>query len=730
MAAFGVTTPTISIVLSVFMGGLALGSWLAGQMSFRFATVSCPRAIRFYAFAELLIALSSISVPYLLRTGQELLAGFGGNIHWASWGYHVAAGFCIAAALVPFCIAMGATFPLAMYSIQRSALPDSERSFSYLYLSNVLGAATGTIVSGLFLIELVGFRRTLFVAGALNLLIAAAATALSFRIEQAPVTAVQRPRPATAQSALSAGKSLLALLFLSGLTSMAFEVVWVRQFTPFLGTVVYAFATILTIYLVATFLGSIIYRKWSSSGSAWVDRGWAGAVWFAVGCFALLPLIGADPRLGVAPIPVIRAFSVGRVIIGIAPFCAAVGFLTPALVDRWSSGNPHRAGSAYAVNVLGCIIGPLVASFFLLPWIGERKTLLALSALLLAVGVIAVATRVSHSSSGKSRRAGPVAAMSAFAAGIVLIITLTRDFESVFVNAVVRRDATATVIATGEGRNKHLLVNGSGMTALITITKIIAHLPLAISEERPKNVLVICFGMGTSFRSATTWGIPVTAVELVPGVPSLFGFYHEDASEVLKRPGIGIVIDDGRRFLKRTREVYDVITVDPPPPTESAGTSLLYSREFYAAARRHLRPGGILQQWFPPTTERTLVSAVARSIKDSFPNVSVFGAYDLWGLHFIASDRPIPQVTADELADRMPPAAARDIVEWEVGYIPAGIFSILLQQEVPVDALIALDPNAPALTDDRPVNEYYFLRRGKSFGLMLPRPSNQTEGLK
>ena len=727
MAAFGVTTATISIVLSVFMGGLALGSWLAGQMSSRFGTVSAPRALRFYAFAELLIALSSVCVPYLLRTGQGLLSGVGGNIQWASWDYHVVSGFCIAAALVPFCIAMGATFPLAMYSIQRSALPDSERSFSYLYLANVLGAATGTIVSALFLIELVGFRRTLFVAGALNLLVAAAATALSFRIERAPVTAVQPPGPAEALNTLFVGNSLLALLFLSGLTSMAFEVVWVRQFTPFLGTVVYAFATILTIYLLATFLGSVIYRRWSSSGSPRVDRRWVGAVWFAAGCFALLPLIGADPRLGVAPIPVIRALSVGRVIIGIAPFCVAVGFLTPALVDRWSSGNPRRAGSAYAVNVVGCIIGPLVASFFLLPWIGERKTLLVLSALLLAVGVIAIATRGSHSSSERSGQVGPVAVMSAFAAGIVLIVTLTRDFESVFANSVVRRDATATVIATGEGRNKHLLVNGSGMTALVTITKIIAHLPLAISKERPKNVLVICFGMGTSFRSATTWGIPVTAVELVPAVPGLFGYYHEDAADVLQRTGARIVIDDGRRFLERTREVYDVITVDPPPPTEAAGTSLLYSREFYAAARRRLRSGGILQQWFPPTTERTLVSAVARSIKDSFPHVRVFGAYDLWGLHFIASDRPIPQVTADELADRMPPVAARDIVEWETGYIPAGIFSILLQQEVPVETLIALDPNAPALTDDRPVNEYYFLRRGKSFELMLPEASQQME---
>src|SRR6185437_834511 len=96
-----------------------------------------------------------------------------------------------------------------------------------------------------------------------------------------------------------------------------------------------------------------------------------------------------------------------------------------------------------------------------------------------------------------------------------------------------------------------------------------------------------------------TWDVKTTAVELVPSVKKAFGYYHADAESVLKNPLGLIVIDDGRRFLKRTSDMFDVVTIDPPPPVEAAGSSLLYSTEFYQLLQKRLSPGGILQQWFP-----------------------------------------------------------------------------------------------------------------------------------
>src|SRR5207249_10768123 len=142
-----------------------------------------------------------------------------------------------------------------------------------------------------------------------------------------------------------------------------------------------------------------------------------------------------------------------------------------------------------------------------------------------------------------------------------------------------------------------LLVNGYGMTVLSPSTKYMVHLPLAFLGRSPRNGLVICFGMGTSFRSMLSWSIPTTAVELVPSVPAMFSFFHSDTDKLSHSPLATIVVDDGRRFLDGTSEKYDVIVIDPPPPPAAPGSSLLYSRDFYEIVKKHLASDGILQMW-------------------------------------------------------------------------------------------------------------------------------------
>ena len=138
---------------------------------------------------------------------------------------------------------------------------------------------------------------------------------------------------------------------------------------------------------------------------------------------------------------------------------------------------------------------------------------------------------------------------------------------------------------------RQLFVNGVAITVLTPATKMMAHLPLASLDHKPRNALAICFGMGTSFRSLLSWDIPVTAVELVPSVPRVFSYFHSDTPELLHSPLAHVIIDDGRRYLERTAEQYDVITIDPPPPIEAAGSSLRYSKEFYSTLKPRLRRG-------------------------------------------------------------------------------------------------------------------------------------------
>src|SRR5262249_4590562 len=154
--------------------------------------------------------------------------------------------------------------------------------------------------------------------------------------------------------------------------------------------------------------------------------------------------------------------------------------------------------------------------------------------------------------------------------------------------------------------------------------------------------LIICFGMGTTYRSSLSWDLQTTSVELVPSVRESFGFFHQDAAQLATNPKGQIIVDDGRRFLKRTRDQFDVIVVDPPPPPAAAGSSLLYSQEFYELAKQHLKPKGILQAWFPGSVDPTVEQAVVRSIDAAFPYVRRFGSMENWGVHLLASMDPIP----------------------------------------------------------------------------------------
>jgi hypothetical protein len=143
---------------------------------------------------------------------------------------------------------------------------------------------------------------------------------------------------------------------------------------------------------------------------------------------------------------------------------------------------------------------------------------------------------------------------------------------------------------------------------------------------------------------------------------------------------------------------------------EAAGSSLLYSREFYLEARRRLRPGGILQQWYPGSDDR-VDAGVVRAVAEAFPHLRVFRGFQGWGLHLLASDRPLPVTTGEALAAKLPPRAAADLVEWEPGETPRSIFEAIVRGELTPESVVRMSPQAPALTDDRPLNEYYLLHR-------------------
>ena len=225
----------------------------------------------------------------------------------------------------------------------------------------------------------------------------------------------------------------------------------------------------------------------------------------------------------------------------IIPLCAILGYLTPSLIDEYAGGQPSLAGEAYAINVFGCILGPLFACYLLLPWLSERCALLILSLPFLGFYF-----------SGWKSLSFEQRMASGLGTGSLVVYSLffSNIFQDLFSDPAsrieVRRDYAASVTATGEGFDRILLVNGLGMTTLTPITKFMVHLPLAFHKAPPESALILCFGMGTTYRSALSWNIETTAVELVPSVTQMFGSFTrmQHKSSAIPKGTSSLMTDD------------------------------------------------------------------------------------------------------------------------------------------------------------------------------------------
>ena len=704
-ASFGIISPVLSVVISVFMLGLSLGAWLGGRSIHRLTTKTRSSAISLYMLTELVIGLGAFAVPMLFGVSEKVLLSAG---QMDSFRYLFLSALLLAASILPWCVCMGATFPFMMAYVRERDRQNTE-SFSFLYLANVLGAMSGTLVTALVLVEFFGFKQTLCIAAAGNFTIAVISGCLARKQREGaalrPTAGKASSRPETVPSPVSSSRPLGKwILFSTGFTAMAMEVLWTRSFTPVLKTQVYSFALIVFAYLSATFCGSLLYRRNLRKNSVC-----SVATLMSVAAVAtFLPIVFNDIRFLSATFRFSYYGTVSILLFSIAPLCAVLGYLTPSLIDKNASGDPAQAGNAYALNVLGCILGPLFASYVLLPWVGERYGLVLLSLPFLGFFLL-----TSKSLPALYRMASGAIAGSVLVYSLFCPVDFGTGISRTGCPVEIRRDYAASVISAGTKLDKHLFVNGVGVTTLTPETKFMAHLPLALHVGKPESMLIICFGMGTTHRSALSWNVDTTTVELVPSVKDAFGFFHQDAARILNNFKGHIVIDDGRRYLKRTSKKFDVIATDPPPPVEAAGSSLLYSEEFYELVKQHLKPNGIIQVWFPGGEVKT-GQAILRSIRDSFRYVDCFRGVNGAGVHILASMEPIQERTPSQVASAMPPAAARDLLEWNPsGNLPEYLGRVLSAQFV-IAKLLNRDPDI-RVTDDQPYNEYFFLRRSRLF---------------
>jgi hypothetical protein len=238
-------------------------------------------------------------------------------------------------------------------------------------------------------------------------------------------------------------------------------------------------------------------------------------------------------------------------------------------------------------------------------------------------------------------------------------------------------------------------------------------LPVMLRPHATRG-LAVAFGMGTAFRTSLGEKIRTDVVELVPSVPSMFHWFYPDAPSVLADPDGRVIIADGRNHVELTSERYDFIVVDPPPPIESSGVSVISSLEFYQASKARLNPDGVMVQWVPYGQTLDEFLAHVRTFLQVFPNVRVIAGAGGYGFYMIGSDGSVdldPATMAAALArpgvladlNGAPDSRNRSSADW--------IATLQANTWAAGEALRTSVGDGPLITDDRPLPEYFLIRR-------------------
>lgn len=704
----GAEVYAVTIAVSAFFAGLAIGSHVFGRRADQLA-----RPLFFYAFLEVGIAVSSLIATLLLA-------------HSAPWFVWLETHAGPLAWVLPFllvglpAIFMGGTLPVLMRSLAPTA-SQLAATGGRLYAANTTGAILGALLAPFLFIPAFGVRGAGFAAATINLI--AAIIAFAFARSQksvAPIPSV--PRPATTPS-----KNRLALILyaVAGGLALGYEVVWSQAVVQWTSTRSFAFAVVLATYLAGLVLGSAWFsRRADKSIDPW---GNFGLLITAAGLCALLGIIFTGdwlPALQVKaatlafalthhePVAMATRFVVAAVCIVLVPTFLLGAAFPAALRLTTNAAHPGRdTGRLLAWNTFGGIAGTVLAGFFLVPNLGLERSLSALAILAAVVGAIAVMRgtavrpRLRHATLG-------CGGLILFAAVLLKpdhlaqLLATARGGQLIYYQP--SAGGTVAIIEQTSGSNhfRRLYIqgvsnSGDAMTSQ-RYMRLQALLPLLIHRGEPHSALVI--GLGTGITAGSLLFYPEltqrVCAELLPAVKqgaALFAGNHSVTTD----SHMEIRLDDGRRELLRSQETYDLITLEPPPPS-AAGVVNLYSSDFYQLAAARLNPNGLVAQWLPlPTQNNDDTRSLVRSFLDVFPHATLWTT-ELHEMLLIGSREPIELDVARITARFNQPEVAAALREVGVAS-PAALLATWITDRAGLERYAG---NALPTTDDDPRIEY------------------------
>ena len=705
---FGVSAYATATVLGAFMAGLALGGYAAGRVADR-----ARAPLLWYGIVEILIGVAGLLTPLAFSAFQEAY----GPLYQAVGGTAAAPviRFTIAFAvlLVPTAL-MGASFPL----IVRAALgsrDDGGRAIGMLYSINTLGAVVGTLVAGFYLIGEIGIRNSIGVAAFLNLAAGLAAIVVSQRAE--PGAEHCGPRAPIATASLSCPPALVRLLplllALSGFCSLAYEVVWTRLLMLFLETTTYAFTVMLAAFLLGIALGS-------AAVSPFLRRARNGP--FALAALQALVAISSLLALQVLalmePLLLWLGFatehgpSIGAMAVlaftAMFPPALFLGMSFPLAVTLFTAGGQRvggRLGSLYAANVFGAIFGALAAGFLLVPVLGSNATLTVLAVLNLLAAIAILST---DASSRVQVRLS--AALASLAIVGLLCVLAPRAYAAVLAarfpgeQILWSEEGLETTVTITRDQDDHLRMylnhhhQANDADWMVYFHRMLGHLPMLV-HPAPREVLVVGLGGGATAGATTRYeGAQITVVELSRSVVRGAEWFRDVNYAVTERPNLDMLVDDGRNHLLVSGRTYDVVTADAMFPAQ-AGSTNLYSVEYFRLVRRSLEPGGVMLQWVNADIPEPEQKIVIRTFLQVFPHVTLW----LDGSLLVGSDQPLDRNLpwVDRIFQQPIARGALSQMNIRSG---DDVRKLYRADRAAIEAYVG---DGPVITDDRPRLEYF-----------------------
>jgi len=711
----GNTVFAVSAVLTVFMGGLALGSFLSGRMIDR-----RNDPLRVYALIEISIGLLGFFLTSILnQTGPVYILfhnSLGENLILQYIARYVFSFFLL---IIPTTL-MGATLPVLSRFVVENKY-SLGLNIGRLYALNTLGAAGGCYLAGFMFIGNLGIRVTVLIASVLSVTVGTLAWYYNKRLSESGIIVYKSPEFESESSHKESTFRILILsvFAISGFVALGYEVLWTRVLVSYLGNSVYAFSTMLTTFLIGIAVGSLVLSSFVDQRKRLVTG--FGLIEVAIGFYVLLSIYilgwSVDKLAMVKqPYPVWQwtglRFMKAFALMFVPTFFFGATF---PVAGRIYTINFRRVGQSigelYTWNTLGAIIGSAVTGFVLMPMLGIEKSLLVLLCMNLCIGMALCAAEPKMTHKKRFLLLAAVALTTVIGLSGIPKNIFRHMQELSYPPAEViyyKEDLAGTVTVKQKNESRMLSIDNLDVAGthilFLSSSKSLGHLPMLL-HPNPRSVFVLGFGGGGTAYSISTYPEVerIDAAELSRSIVNAAPLFDKINHNIISEPRLNIVVNDGRNFLLTSRRTYDVISVDLNWP-QTSGSGSLYTREFYEICRDRLNENGIMVEWlnmgFIPVQ---YLQTILRTVQQVFPNTSLWWTYRQAHLLLVASKTPL-SIDFQLLTRKMNhPPTQRDLAEVHLDE-PAEFLSYFIAEG---DDLLKFTQGSQLInTDNFPIIEY------------------------